>query len=95
MDWPGEVIGFRGTSRDAVAHLLARDIRSSDEHFEWLGTGFYLWQDSPWRNETVGSGRSGRECSGRSGAACGQGAEHAGQIPSRCSAPRAIIALVQ
>jgi len=42
-------IGFHGTSRDAVAHLLARDFQSSDQHFEWLGTGFYFWQDSPWR----------------------------------------------
>ncbi len=44
-----EVIGFHGTSRAALPHLLARDIRPSDQHFEWLGTGFYLWQDSPWR----------------------------------------------
>jgi len=49
IELPREVIGFHGTSRDAVAHLLARDIRPSDQHFEWLGTGFYLWQDSPWR----------------------------------------------
>jgi hypothetical protein len=49
MDLPSEAIGFHGTSRDAVARLLARDIRPSDEHFEWLGSGFWLWQDSPWR----------------------------------------------
>jgi hypothetical protein len=49
IELPSEAIGFHGTSRDAVAHLLARDIRPSDQHFEWLGTGFYLWQDSPWR----------------------------------------------
>lgn len=49
MDLPREAIGFHGTSKAAVPHLLARDIRSSDQHFEWLGTGFYLWQDSPWR----------------------------------------------
>jgi len=49
IELPSEAIGFHGTSRDAVAHLLAGDIRPSDQHFEWLGTGFYLWQDSPWR----------------------------------------------
>ncbi len=49
MDPPTEAIGFHGTTKEAVPHLLARDIRPSDQHFEWLGTGFYLWQDSPWR----------------------------------------------
>jgi hypothetical protein len=28
---------------------LEREIQLSDQHFEWLGTGFYLWHDSPWR----------------------------------------------
>ncbi|MGH3850313.1 MAG: hypothetical protein ACRDRT_11510, partial [Pseudonocardiaceae bacterium] len=46
---PTEVIGFHGTNHAAVPHLLAGDIGQSDEHFEWLGSGFYLWQDSPWR----------------------------------------------
>lgn len=49
IDIPTEVIGFHGTNHAAVAHLVAGDIRQSDQHFEWLGTGFYLWQDSPWR----------------------------------------------
>ena len=49
IELPREVIGFHGTSRDAVDRVLARDIRRSDQQFEWLGTGFYLWQDSPWR----------------------------------------------
>jgi hypothetical protein len=49
LELPTEVIGFYDTRRDAVAHRLARDIRPSDHHFEWLGTSFYLWQDSPWR----------------------------------------------
>lgn len=43
IELPREVIGFHGTSRAALPDLLARDIRSSDQHFEWLGTGFYLW----------------------------------------------------
>lgn len=49
IELPTEVIGFHGTSRDAVPRLIAHDIEVSDQHFEWLGTGFYLWQDSPWR----------------------------------------------
>jgi len=49
MDLPTEAIAFHGTSTYAVPHLLAGDIQPSDQHFEWLGTGFYLWQDSPWR----------------------------------------------
>lgn len=49
IELSSEAIGFHGTNRAAVAHLLNRDIRPSDQHFEWLGTGFYLWQDSPWR----------------------------------------------
>lgn len=46
---PSEVVGFHGTHRATVSRLLAGDVRRSDQHFEWLGTGFYLWQDSPWR----------------------------------------------
>lgn len=49
IELPTEVIGYHGTNRDSIPHLLARDIRQSDQQFEWLGTGFYLWQDSPWR----------------------------------------------
>lgn len=49
MELLTQAIGFHGTTKQAVPHLLARDIQPSDQHFEWLGTGFYLWQDSPWR----------------------------------------------
>jgi len=49
MEFPTEVFAFHGTSKAAVPHLLARDTRPCDQHFEWLGTGFYLWQDSSWR----------------------------------------------
>ncbi len=49
MDLPTEVIGFHGTSKQSVPHLVVGDIQPSDQHFEWLGTGFYVWQDSPWR----------------------------------------------
>jgi hypothetical protein len=61
IDLPTEVIGFHGTSRAAVAHLLAGDIGQSDEHFEWLGSGFYLWQDSPWRAQEWALDRFGDE----------------------------------
>ena len=40
MDLPTEAIAFHGTSTHAVPHLLAGDIQPSDQHFEWLGTGF-------------------------------------------------------
>lgn len=49
IELPKEVVGFHGTSRSAVAHLLAGAIEPSDQRYEWLGTGFYLWQESPWR----------------------------------------------
>lgn len=44
-----------------MPYLLARDIRSSDQHFEWLGTGFYLWQDSPWRARQWAQDRFGSD----------------------------------
>ncbi len=49
IELPTEVIGFHGTGRGILPRLLDLDIPVSDQHFEWLGTGFYLWQDSPWR----------------------------------------------
>lgn len=61
IELPREVIGFHGTSRAALPHLLARDIRPSDQHFEWLGTGFYLWQDSPWRARQWAEARYGSD----------------------------------
>ena len=61
MELPTEAIGFHGTNKEAVRHLLAGDIRPSDQHFEWLGTGFYLWQDSPWRAREWAEDRFGPE----------------------------------
>jgi len=29
--------------------LLKRVIEQSDNRYDWLGTGFYIWQESPWR----------------------------------------------
>lgn len=61
IELPREVIGFHGTNRAALPHLLSRDIRPSDQYFEWLGTGFYLWQDSPWRARQWAEARYGPE----------------------------------
>lgn len=61
IEVPREVIGFHGTSRAALPRVLARDIRYSDQHFEWLGTGFYLWQDSPWRAREWAEARYGSD----------------------------------
>lgn len=59
IDLTTEVIGFHGTDHAAVPHLLVGDIRQSDQHFEWLGSGFYLWQDSPWRAQAWAVDRFG------------------------------------
>ena len=61
IEMPSEAVGFHGTSRGTVAQLLARDIRPSDQHFEWLGSGFYLWQDSPWRAREWAEARFGAD----------------------------------
>lgn len=61
IELPTEAIGFHGTNRDAVAHLLAEEIQQSDQHFEWLGSGFYLWQESPWRAQAWAVDRFGDE----------------------------------
>jgi hypothetical protein len=53
------VVGFHGTNHAAVSRLLAGDVRRSDQHFEWLGTGFYLWQDSPWHAQRWATDRFG------------------------------------
>lgn len=61
IELPTETIGFHGTTRDVVPRLLAHDIQVSDQHFEWLGTGFYLWQDSPWRAQAWAVDRFGED----------------------------------
>ena len=48
MLFNSESVGFHGTSRLAMGRILKREIIRSDQNFEWLGTGFYVWQDSPW-----------------------------------------------
>lgn len=44
-----EVVGWHGTCRADVARLLDLDLEMSGRPYDWLGAGFYLWQDSPWR----------------------------------------------
>jgi len=61
IELPSEATGCHGTNRSAVAHLLAEEIQQSDQHFEWLGSGFYLWQDSPWRAQAWAVDRFGDE----------------------------------
>lgn len=61
IELPTEAVGFHGTHRGAVPHLLAREIEQSDQHFEWLGTGFYVWQDSPWRAQAWAVDRHGED----------------------------------
>ncbi len=61
IELPSEVVGFHGTSRSAVPRLLARAIEQSDQRHEWLGTGFYIWQDSPWRAEQWAIEQHGEE----------------------------------
>ena len=39
--------------------MLAEEIQQSDQHFEWLGSGFYLWQESPWRAQAWAVDRFG------------------------------------
>lgn len=61
IELPTDAVGFHGTNRQAVPHLLAKAIHQSDRRYEWLGTGFYLWQDSPWRAEDWAIAQHGSE----------------------------------
>ncbi len=61
IDLPTDLVGFHGTSRAAVPHLLARAIEPSDQRFEWLGTGFYVWQESPWRAQEWATAHHGED----------------------------------
>lgn len=36
MEVPTEAIAFHGTTKQALTHLLARDIRPTDQHLDWL-----------------------------------------------------------
>lgn len=61
MEIPTAVIGFHGTSRDAAARILDRDVVFSNQSYDWLGDGFYLWQDSPWRAQEWAESRYGSD----------------------------------
>lgn len=44
------IYGFHGCSRaDAESILLSSDLKKSSNDFEWLGEGFYFWEDFPQR----------------------------------------------
>ena len=44
------IYGFHGCSReDAENILLSFELRESANDFEWLGKGFYFWEDDPQR----------------------------------------------
>lgn len=61
MELPTEAIGFHGASKAAMPRLIARDIQPSDQQFEWLGKGLYLWQDSSWRARQWAEARFGAD----------------------------------
>lgn len=49
MEIPDWVVGYHGTNRDAAARIVEGEFLASTQSYDWLGHGFYLWQDSPWR----------------------------------------------
>jgi hypothetical protein len=49
IELPTEAVGFHGTDHGVVPQLVAHEILLSDNAYDWLGKGFYIWQDSPWR----------------------------------------------
>lgn len=61
MEISTAVIGFHGTSRDAAARILDRDVVFSNQSYDWLGDGFYLWKDSPWRAQEWAEIRHGSD----------------------------------
>jgi hypothetical protein len=46
-----EVYGDRGTSQAQAASILTNGFQSSDNDYDWLGTGVYFFQDAPLRAE--------------------------------------------
>lgn len=43
------VTGYHGTSRSAADKILADGFQSSENEWDWMGTGIYFWQDAPIR----------------------------------------------
>lgn len=46
---PTTVIGYHGTTAAAAEAIVGGEIVRSAQSYDWLGHGFYVWQDSPWR----------------------------------------------
>ncbi|MBW4620578.1 MAG: hypothetical protein KME17_14640 [Cyanosarcina radialis HA8281-LM2] len=44
-----EVYGYHGTSQAQAASILKNGFQSSDNDYDWLGTGVYFFQDAPIR----------------------------------------------
>ncbi|AFY94538.1 hypothetical protein [Chamaesiphon minutus] len=44
-----EVYGYHGTSQTKAASILKNGFLSSDNDYDWLGTGIYFFQDAPMR----------------------------------------------
>lgn len=61
VDISTEVIGFHGTNLDAAARIVVGDVEFSTQSYDWLGDGFYLWQDSPWRAREWAESRHGQD----------------------------------
>ena len=56
---PGPVTGFHGTSTEPAARILREGFRPSDNDYDWLGEGVYLFQDAPARARLWGEQRTG------------------------------------
>jgi hypothetical protein len=46
---PIEILGYHGTSQERAAAILSTGFRTSDNDYDWLGTGIYFFQDAPLR----------------------------------------------
>lgn len=47
---PSFILGFHGCDREVGEAVLAGDhLRSSENDWDWLGTGMYFWENSPHR----------------------------------------------
>lgn len=44
-----EIYGYHGTSQTQALSILENGFRTSDNDYDWLGTGIYFFQDAPTR----------------------------------------------
>lgn len=61
MRLPVSVVGYHGTDRNTASRILAGEFLPSTQSYDWLGHGFYLWQDSPWRAQEWAVERCGAD----------------------------------